>query len=64
MKCATETMGTIIRRFGYKRALNFVLSVKNNIYLGWPYIMMKTDHRPSKWVKLADGTSPISAILK
>jgi hypothetical protein len=49
MKCATETMGTIIRRFGYKRALNFVLPVKNNIYLGWPYIMMKTDYRPSKW---------------
>lgn len=49
MKCATETMGTIIRRFGYKRALNFVLPVKNNIYLGWPYIMTKTDYRSSKW---------------
>jgi hypothetical protein len=42
-------MGTIIRRFGYKRVLNFVLPVKNNIYLGWPYIMTKTDYRPSKW---------------
>ncbi|XP_076098224.1 galactosylceramide sulfotransferase-like [Mytilus galloprovincialis] len=49
MKCATETMATIIRRFGYKRVLNFVLPVKNNIYLGWPYIMEKSDYRPSKW---------------
>lgn len=49
MKCATETMATIIRRFGLKRVLNFVLPVKNNIYLGWPFIMEKTDYRPSKW---------------
>lgn len=49
MKCATETMATIIRRFGLKRVLNFVLPVKNNIYLGWPFIMEKSDYRPSKW---------------
>ncbi|KAK3092642.1 hypothetical protein FSP39_005264 [Pinctada imbricata] len=48
MKCATETMGTIIRRFGYTRDLNFVLPVRHNIYLGWPFPIEKSDFRPSK----------------
>lgn len=48
MKCATETMGTIIRRFGLVRNLNFVVPVKNNIYLGWPFVIEETDYRPSK----------------
>lgn len=48
MKCATETMGTIIRRFGLVRNLNFVVPVKNNIYLGWPFLIEETDYRPSK----------------
>lgn len=48
MKCATETMGTIIRRFGLVRNLNFVVPVKNNIYLGWPFVIEEMDYRPSK----------------
>jgi hypothetical protein len=48
MKCATETMGTIVRRFGLVRNLNFVVPVKNNIYLGWPFLIEELDYRPSK----------------
>lgn len=46
MKCATETMATVIRRFGYIRNLSFVLPVGSHIYLGWPYLMEKIDYRP------------------
>ncbi|KAL3873035.1 hypothetical protein ACJMK2_036197 [Sinanodonta woodiana] len=48
MKCATETMATILRRFGYTRKLNFVLPVKKNLYLGWPYLMEDGDYRVTK----------------
>ncbi|XP_046557860.1 galactose-3-O-sulfotransferase 2-like [Haliotis rubra] len=47
MKCATETMATIIRRFGYTRNLSFVTPVSNKLYLGWPYLMTEYDIRPS-----------------
>ena len=47
MKCATETMASVLRRFGYLRHLNFVLPKQKNIYLGWPYILEKLDYRPS-----------------
>jgi hypothetical protein len=47
MKCATETMGTILRRFGYTRHLNFVLPRKRNLYLGWPFPVETMDYRPS-----------------
>lgn len=49
MKCATETMGSILRRFGYVRNLNFVLPIKRNIYLGWPFPIETSDIRPSKF---------------
>ena len=49
MKCATETMATIIRRFGYVRDLNFALPVKRNLYLGWPFPIQLEDVRPSKF---------------
>lgn len=49
MKCATETMGSILRRFGYVRNLNFVLPVKRNIYLGWPFPIELSDFRRSKF---------------
>lgn len=45
MKCATETLGTIFRRFGLVRDLNFVLPVKKRIYLGWPYLMQPNDYK-------------------
>lgn len=48
MKCATQTMVQILRRFGYLRELNFVLPRKDNIYFGWPYIMEEGDYRKSK----------------
>ena len=49
MKCATESLGTVFRRFGYKRHLNFALPVKRNLYLGWPYPFEKKFARPSKF---------------
>lgn len=48
MKCATETTASIFRRFGYVRDLNFVLPVKRNLYLGWPFPLQITDIRTSK----------------
>lgn len=47
MKCATQTVVQILRRFGYIRELNFVLPRKENIYFGWPYIIKEDDYRPS-----------------
>lgn len=49
MKCATETLASIFRRFGYVRDLNFVLPVKRNLYLGWPYPLESSDIRPSNY---------------
>ena len=48
MKCATQTLVSILRRFGYRRHLNFVLPRVDNIYIGWPYIPEPQDYRPSK----------------
>ncbi|XP_041376299.1 galactosylceramide sulfotransferase-like [Gigantopelta aegis] len=48
MKCATETLGTVLRRFGYIRKLSFVTPVGRNFYLGWPYQMTKYDYQPSE----------------
>ena len=36
MKCATETVGNILRRYAFTRNLNVVLPRSDNIYLGWP----------------------------
>lgn len=47
MKCATQTLVQVFRRFGYKRRLNFVLPRKDNIYLGWPFILERQDYRSS-----------------
>lgn len=47
MKCATETMGTILRRFALKNNLSVMLPRGKNIYLGWPYTLDKVDYRPS-----------------
>ena len=48
MKCATESLGTVFRRFGYTRHLNFALPSKRNLYLGWPYPFEMQYVRPSK----------------
>lgn len=47
MKCATESMGTILRRFALKNKLSVLLPRGINIYLGWPYMMEKMDYRLS-----------------
>ncbi|KAL8588897.1 hypothetical protein ACOMHN_051491 [Nucella lapillus] len=47
MKCATETLGTVFRRYGYLNNLSVVLPVDRRIYLGWPYPMIDMDFRPS-----------------
>ena len=46
MKCATETIGTAFRRFGYIRNLTFVTPVGSKLYLGWPCPFTKYDYRP------------------
>ncbi|XP_050404293.1 galactosylceramide sulfotransferase-like [Patella vulgata] len=48
MKCGTETLGTVFRRYGFVRNLTFVLPVEKRLYLGWPYQMETYDYRPSK----------------
>lgn len=45
MKCVIEIMGIIIRRFGFVWNLNFVVLVKNNIYLGWFFVIEEMDYR-------------------
>lgn len=47
MKCATQTLVQMFRRFGYRRNLNFVLPRQNRIYLGWPFIPESQDYRAS-----------------
>ena len=47
MKCATQTLVQMFRRFGYRRHLNFVLPRQNRIYLGWPFILESQDFRAS-----------------
>ena len=47
MKCATESLGTMFRKFGYDRNLSFVLPIKDNLWLGWPYLLSRNDLRPS-----------------
>lgn len=48
MKCATETMASVLRRYTYQRNLSAVLPVKWRLYLGWPYPMTSDDFRPSR----------------
>lgn len=47
MKCATETLGTVLRRYAYVNDLSVVLPVERRIYLGWPYPLSPLDYRPS-----------------
>ncbi|ESP02828.1 hypothetical protein LOTGIDRAFT_84047, partial [Lottia gigantea] len=46
MKCGTETLASILRRYGYERNLSFVLPINKRIYIGWPYQISKFDYRP------------------
>ncbi|PVD26249.1 hypothetical protein C0Q70_13919 [Pomacea canaliculata] len=48
MKCASETMASVLRRYTYRRNLSAVLPVGKRLYLGWPYTMTSDDFRPSR----------------
>ena len=48
MKCATTTLLGVFDRFGVRRNLSFVLPVKWNIYLNWPYPLTQWDFRPDR----------------
>ncbi len=48
IKCASQTLASIFRRFGYTRNLEFVLPVEERIYIGWPYLIEDGYYRPSK----------------
>ena len=47
MKCATETVGNILRRYALSNDLSVVLPVDKKIYLGWPFSIVESDFRPS-----------------
>ncbi|ESP02827.1 hypothetical protein LOTGIDRAFT_74722, partial [Lottia gigantea] len=48
MKCATESLGPMFRKFGYDRNLTYVLPVEDRIWIGWPFPFNKYDYRPSR----------------
>ena len=48
IKCASQTLTGIFRRFGYNRNLSFVIPVEKRLYLGWPYLIEKDYYRPTK----------------
>ena len=48
MKCATQTVAGVLRRYAFTRRLNVMLPRDYNIYLGWPYLLDEVDYRPSE----------------
>jgi hypothetical protein len=48
IKCASQTLVNIFRRFGLERRLSFVTPIGTKLYLGWPWLIKPTYHRPSK----------------
>ncbi len=42
IKCASETLASLFRRFGYHRNLTFVLPFDKRLYIGWPF-QLQTD---------------------
>ena len=47
-KTASETLSAMVRRFGYKRNLSFVLPYGGRNNLGWPYPLVSGMYRPNK----------------
>lgn len=47
MKCATETVVRILRKYSYDNNLNIMLPQKKRLYLAWPYLMDDLDYRLS-----------------
>ena len=48
IKCASETLSSVFRRFGYIRNLSQVLPVEKRIYIGWPYQIESGFYRLNK----------------
>ena len=48
IKCASETLAAVFRRFGYLRNLNFVLPLDDKLYVGWPYVLREAFYRTNK----------------
>ncbi len=48
IKCASETLSSMFRRFGYIRNLSQVLPVQEKIYIGWPYQIESGFYRQNK----------------
>jgi len=48
IKCASTTLNSVFRRFGFQRKLSFMLPPKGRIYVGWPYQVNDSFYRPSK----------------
>lgn len=47
MKCATETVVRILRKYSYENNLNIMLPRNKKIYFAWPYLMDDSDYRLS-----------------
>lgn len=47
MKCGTETMATVLRRFVIEHNLNFAIPRMKNIHHGWPFLICPSDIRNS-----------------
>ena len=48
IKCASQTLVNIFRRFGLERQLSIVTPIGKKLYLGWPWPIQDIYHRPSK----------------
>ena len=48
IKSASETMVSMLRRFGYFRDLNYVQPIGKRIYVGWPYQIDEGYYRANK----------------
>ena len=48
IKCASQTLVNVFRRFGLERNLSFVTPIGKKIYLGWPWLIQERYYRPSK----------------
>ena len=47
-KTGSDTLSAMVRRFGYKRNLSFVLPITDRNLLGWPYPLDPGMYRPKK----------------
>ena len=47
-KTASKTLSAIVRRFGYRRNLSFILPISRRNNLGWPYPLNPGMYRPKK----------------